>query len=107
MSSKTNRESGRMSSIARSINMEFWLREFSHMLVLDMVIIGLAVFAFVMWREGLVPEGQTVASRYLLGTENYETLEYVIETETGVKYTYLIHRVLDPLKTPAIILGGV
>ena len=107
MSSKTNKESSRMSSIARSINMEFWLREFSHMLVLDMVIIGLAVFAFIMWREGLVPEEQTVASRYLLGTENYETLEYVIETETGVKYTYLIHRVLDPLKMPAIILGAV
>ena len=107
MSSKTNKESSRMSSIARSINMEFWLREFSHMLLLDMVIFGLAVFAFIMWREGLVPEGQTVASRYLLGTENYETLKYVIETETGVKYAYLLHRILDPLKTPAIILGGV
>ena len=86
-----------MSSIARSINMEFWLREFSHMLLLDMMIIGLAVFAFIMWREGLVPEGQTVASRYLLGTDSYETLKYVIETETGVKYGYLIHRILDPL----------
>ena len=107
MSSKTNKESSRMSSIARSINMEFWIREFSHMLVLDMVIIGLAVFAFIMWREDLVPEGQTVASRYLLGTENYETLEYVIETETGVKYAYLLHRILDLLKTPAIILGAV
>ena len=96
-----------MSSIARSINMEFWLREFSHMLVLDMVIIGLAVFAFIMWREGFVPEGQAVASRYLLGTESYETLKYIIETETGVKYAYLLHRILDLLKTPAIILGAV
>lgn len=107
MSSKTNKESSRMSSIARSINMEFWLREFSHMLLLDMVIIGLAVFTFIMWREGLVPEGQTVASRYLLGTDSYETLRYVIETESGIKYAYLMHRILDPLKMPAIILGVV
>ncbi len=107
MSSKTNKESSRMSSIARSINMEFWLREFSHMLLLDMVIIGLAVFAFIMWREGLVPDGQTVASRYLLGTDSYETLKYVIETESGIKYAYMMHRILDPLKMPAIILGVV
>ena len=111
MSSKTKPEkkqnssgpaSNRMSSIARSINLEFWAREFSHLLVLDLVLAALVAAAFFMWWEGQVPAGMTVESRYFLGTDRIETLAYVIETADGTQYPYLISQLFSLCKIPAL-----
>lgn len=111
MSSKTKPEmkqnsggpaSNRMSSIARSINLEFWAREFSHLLVLDLVLAALVAAAFFLWWEGQVPAGMTVESRYFLGTERIETLAYVIETADGTQYPYLLSQLFSLCKIPAL-----
>ena len=111
MSSKTKPEmkqnsggpaSNRMSSIARSINLEFWAREFSHLLVLDIVLAGLVAAAFFMWWEGQVPAGMAVENRYFLGTDHVETLAYVIETADGTQYPYLLSQLFALCKIPAL-----
>ncbi|MGN1413782.1 MAG: sensor histidine kinase [Anaerovoracaceae bacterium] len=111
MSSKTKPEtkqnsggpaSNRMSSIARSINLEFWAREFSHLLVLDLVLAGLVAAAFFLWWEGQVPAGMTVENRYFLGTDHMETLAYVIETADGTQYPYLLSQFFALCKIPAL-----
>ena len=111
MSSKTKPEmkqnsggpaSNRMSSIARSINLEFWAREFSHLLVLDLVLAALVAAAFFLWWEGQVPAGMTVESRYFLGTDRIETLAYVIETADGTQYPYLLSQLFSLCKIPAL-----
>lgn len=94
--------SNRMSSIARSINLEFWAREFSHLLVLDLVLAALVAAAFFLWWEGQVPAGMTVESRYFLGTDRIETLAYVIETADGTQYPYLISQLFSLCKIPAL-----
>lgn len=109
MSSKTNNSgassTSRMTSIARRINMEFWLREFCHLLILDLVLVVLAMATFFLWREGLVPDGLEVTDRYFEGSDRYETWRYVIETESGMKYGCFMSQVLTPCKIPAIVLG--
>ena len=94
--------SNRMSSIARSINLEFWAREFSHLLVLDIVLAGLVAAAFFLWWEGQVPAGMTVENRYFLGTDHIETLAYVIETADGTQYPYLLSQLFSLCKIPAL-----
>ena len=94
--------SNRMSSIARSINLEFWAREFSHLLVLDIVLAGLVAAAFFMWWEGQVPAGMAVENRYFLGTDHVETLAYVIETADGTQYPYLLSQLFALCKIPAL-----
>ncbi|MGN0660025.1 MAG: histidine kinase dimerization/phospho-acceptor domain-containing protein, partial [Emergencia sp.] len=99
---KTN-ESSRMTSIARRISMDFWLKQFSDFLLIDLLIAGLVVMTFFFWREGLVPEGQIAADRYFQG-EDLAGLQYVIETDSGGVYSCYIRDTLEMLRVPAIIL---
>ena len=71
-----NKNSSKMTSIARRINMEFWLRQFSDFLLIDLVLLIAVFAAFFLWREGVVPEGQEVTDRYFTGTP-FETLRYI------------------------------
>lgn len=107
MSSKTNRErvgSNRMTSIARKINMEFWLREFSHLLILDITLILVVAGAFFWWRESIVPDSVDVVGRYFEDMGRYETWRYVVEGSNGVKYGYFISRFLELCKVPAVVV---
>ena len=93
MSSKSNTG---MSSIARSINMEYWLRELSHFLLLDIVIMAAAATAFFLWAEGQLPEGITAAERFFAGdSSDYMTWKYVIRAAGGAEYPFLVYKVLE------------
>lgn len=98
-----NKNSSKMTSIARRINMEFWLRQFSDFLLIDLVLLIAVFTAFFLWREGVVPEGQEVADRYFTGTP-FETLRYIIETENGRQYGYDFQDLFALLKMPAAAL---
>lgn len=98
-------ENNRMPSIARRINMHFWLKQFSSILLIDIAIIVVIAVSFFMWRSSLVPDTETIASRYFLDWGNYDKWQYVIKAESGVTYGFLMNKLLTPLKTPAIILG--
>lgn len=98
-----NRDNSKMTSIARKLNTDFCLRQLSHFLVIDTVLICLTVAVFFFWRESAVPDGQEVISRYFTG-QGYENWQYVIETEAGSVYDYPLSRVLDMLRIPAIVI---
>ena len=101
---QNNNENSKMGSIARRINMEFWLRECSNIIVLDIILILLVAITFFLWREGVVPDGAVVADRYFTGIETYHTWKYVIETETGVQYGFYMYQLFALCKMPAIVL---
>ena len=95
-----------MTSIARRINMEYWLKQFSNFIVLDLVIIILAALVFFLWREGMVPEGDAVADRFFRG-HTIQSLEYVISTDNGLTLAYRPALLIPMLKVPSIILLAV
>lgn len=97
-------ETSRMTSIARKINLEFWLRQFSNFLVLDLVLILITALTFFIWREGAVPEGDEAVNRYFTGS-NFQSWQYIIETEDGVRCAYALKDLFALLKIPAIVLG--
>lgn len=107
MSSKNNAAgAGRMGSIARSISFEFWLREFSHLLLLDLVLAGLVFSAWIFWCEQQIPEGVEILSRDFLGRNDIKTAAYVLQTSSGQPYEYFILPFLTLCKIPAAALLG-
>ena len=96
----------KMTSIARKINMEFWLRELADFLFLDFVLLLVVAGSFFVWREGAVPEDYAVAERYFTG-DDYYSWQYVIESANGFTYSYPLFRFLDLCKVPAIVLAVV
>lgn len=100
------KDSNKMTSIARRINMEFWLRQLSEFLIIDLVLVMAVCVTFFVWREGIVPPGQEIADRYFTGRP-FETLQYVIETENGAVYGYYFRDLFALLKLPAIVLLAV
>ena len=103
MSSKNK---GGLSSIARSINFEFWLREFAHLLLLDLVLVGTVLAAFFIWCEQQVPAGIEIAERDILNRDNLETAVWVLTSSTGQTYNYLLGPFVTACKIPAVSLAA-
>ena len=93
-----------LSSIARSISFEFWLREFSHLLVLDLVLAAAVAAAFFLWCEQQVPAGVTITDRDLLDPSSLETMVYVLTASSGQTYRYLLRPFFSLCKIPAAAL---
>ena len=53
---KKMNEASRMTSIARKINFEFWLRQFANFIAIDLILLITICVSFFLWREGLVPD---------------------------------------------------
>lgn len=100
------KDSNKMTSIARRINMEFWLRQLSEFFLIDLVLVIAVCVTFFVWREGAVPPGQEVADRYFTGRP-FESLQYVIETEAGASYAYYFRDLFALIKIPAIVVLAV
>ena len=75
----------KMTSIARRINFDFWLKQFANFLMIDVVLVVLIAVTFFVWRENALPEGVVVDDRYFTGNE-FRQIQYIIETEAG-RYT--------------------
>lgn len=97
----------RMTSIARRINMTFWLKRFWDVVLTDLFIIVLILCSFTYWRCEQLPKGEHVDKIYLTEKTSYKETEFIIRTEEGNKYPYLIHEFVDYLITPGIILLSV
>ena len=83
-----------MTSIARRINFDFWLKQFANFLMIDVVLVVLIAVTFFVWRENALPEGVVVDDRYFTGNE-FRQIQYIIETEAGKVYGYYIYKVFD------------
>lgn len=101
MSEKNNRMT---SSIARKINMDFWLEQLSTFFAINTVLVILVVATFFFWRESVIPDGDDVARRFFREDAQTDRTEYVIETKKGQEYPYHIIRIWEMCKIPGIII---
>ena len=92
-------------SIARKINMDFWLKLFSNLILLDIVLIISIGIGFFMWRESVVPSGVSVVDRDFSNWGSYARWTYTMELENGKAIAFQMHEFLDFCKKPAIVLG--
>ncbi len=99
-------ENNRMTSIARKINFEFWLRQLANFMVLDIILLIAVCVSFFVWRENVVPEDALVSDRGFIG-EGYQQWQYIIETESGKVYGYYIKDLVDIIRVPALVLLAV
>lgn len=85
-----NKENKRMTSIARKINMSFWLRLLAYTIFLNLGILILIAGTYLFWCERQLPIGSEVIHRYLQkGSFSLDYL-YVIEIANGNSYSYPI-----------------
>lgn len=103
---KKSRESKRMSSIARRINMSFWLKEVGNVILIDIVIAFLIVGTFAWWGRNQLPQG--VGGRYYYVEKNDDggAYEYIIEGSDEKKYRYDFKILWDIIEIPGIVLLG-
>ena len=112
MSSKNKKASGtsatkRMRSIARSINTEFWLREFFHILIIDVLVAVLVTAVFLIEFENSIPSGQDIAERYFNDTEKLRDITYIIKTSQGQYFQFAFYDMFEICLKPAIALLAV
>lgn len=93
----------RMTSIARKINTTFWLKRLSDFLFFDILLLVLIAGTFFYWCVDRLPSGQT-GINYSFTGRTYQDLQFVIETNSGEFYRYLICSYADYLIFPVIVL---
>ncbi len=73
----------KMSSIARKINFDFWLKRFSDVILLNILLVALVIGGALIWCEEKVPEGERVIARKLVAQDNGSQVVMSIDEETG------------------------
>lgn len=74
----------KMSSIARKINFDFWLKRFADVILLDILLVVLTIGgALVQW-ESVVPETETVISRDFAAVDSTDEFVVTIEADGGI-----------------------
>ncbi len=99
----------RMTSIARRINISFWLKRFCDVIVFDIAIFALVVGTYFYWNENQLPENSVVIDRSFEGFEGadaYETMRYVVILSDDTQYVSYIKDWADYLQMPFVILYG-
>ena len=104
---KKNAENKRMSSIARRINMSFWLKELGNVILIDIVIALLAVGAFAGWGRSRLPENVKPYRYAIEKNEDGGAVEYIIEGSDSKIYRYDLKIFYDIVLIPGMVLGGV
>ena len=103
---KKSRESKRMSSIARRINMSFWLKEVGNVILIDIVIAFLIVGTFAWWGRNQLPQGVGGRHYYVEKNDDGGAYEYIIEGSDEKKYRYDFKILRDIIEIPGIVLLG-
>lgn len=93
------------SSIARQINLNFWARQLSIFVCMDILLLLLVTGTFFYWQEQKIPEGETVTERRLDNRDSVYRMQYVVVTDSGKSYVYGLWEFILLLKYPAIVLG--
>ena len=105
MGKKTN-ENKRMSSIARRINMSFWLKEVGNVILIDIVIAFLIAGTFAWWGRNQLPQGIGGRHYYVEKNDDGGAYEYIIEGSDEKKYRYDFKILWDIIEIPGIVLLG-
>ncbi|MBQ8821395.1 MAG: HAMP domain-containing histidine kinase [Lachnospiraceae bacterium] len=94
----------KMTSIARRINMSFWLKRFWGTICLDIVIVALIGGAFFKWRVDQIPEMREIEQVEFETGETYKELVLIMEDSHGEVYHYQMYQFLDYVALPFCIL---
>ena len=103
---KKSRENKRMSSIARRINMSFWLKEVGNVILIDIVIAFLIVGTFAWWGRKQLPQDVGGMKYYVEKNDDGGAYEYIIEGSDEKKYRYDFKILWDIIEIPGIVLLG-
>lgn len=95
-----------MSSIARRINMSFWLKEVGNVILIDIVIAFLIVGTFAWWGRNQLPQGVGGRHYYVGKNDDGGAYEYIIEGSDEKKYRYDFKILWDIIEIPGIVLLG-
>jgi len=98
------KQSKSTSSIARRINLNFWANQLSVFLAMDFLILVLVSGSFFYWKEQELPKGETAVERYFQNLRSYKDAAYVIETDSGQKYSFSIKKHIQYVQSPFVIL---
>ena len=94
----------KMTSIARKINMSFWLKRLWGLLSLDILIVALVGGSFLWWRIDQLPMGSKVKDISFLTGDTYRELVLVLKDSVGVEHLVSVGSALDYFLVPFVIL---
>ena len=94
----------KMTSIARRINMSFWLKQVWGTICLDIVIVALIGGVFLKWRVDQIPETREVTGVEFETGETYKELVLIMEDSSGEVYHYPMYQFLDYVIVPLCAL---
>lgn len=97
-------ENKRMTSIARKINISFWMQELGNVIFIDIIIAFLIMGTYMYRGYHNLPEGVTGEHFYFGYNEEQKTCEYLVDASNGKTYTYDLMDLWDFLQVPVIIL---
>ena len=94
----------KMTSIARKINMSFWLKRFWGLISLDILIVALVGGSFLWWRIEQLPVGSKLKDITFLTGDSYKELVLVLKDSLGTEHLVSVGSVLDYFLVPFVIL---
>lgn len=97
-------ENKRMTSIARKINISFWIQELGNVIFIDIIIAFLVMGTYMYWGYQNLPDGVDGEHFYFSYNEEQKTCEYLVDASDGKTYTYDLMDLWDFLQVPVIIL---
>lgn len=97
-------ENKRMTSIARKINISFWMQELGNVIFIDIIIAFLIMGTYMYRGYHNLPEGVKGEHFYFGYNEEQKTCEYLVDASNGKTYTYDLMDLWDFLQVPVIIL---
>lgn len=119
-----NENNKKVTSIARGINMNFWLKRFWDVILLDVIILALILASFVRFCEVQVPQDKHVIDRRLEALDkktgevvdfqtfsktnlkrlDFKTLEYIVVDEDKTEYHFELMKVVQVAAVPFAIV---
>ena len=93
-----------MTSIARKINISFWLKEVGNVIGINIIIAFLIMGTWMYWCTTKLPDQVTGEHYYFNVNQEKHTLEYVIDGNDRKSYAYDFRDVRDLVAVPGIIL---
>ena len=97
-------ENKRVTSIARKINISFWLKEVGNVIGINIIIALLIMGTWMYWCTTKLPDQVTGEHYYFNVNQEKHTLEYVIDGNDRKSYAYDFRDVRDLVAVPGTIL---
>lgn len=73
----------KMSSIARKINLDFWLKRFSDVMCVDILLVALTFGGALIWCEEKLPDTETVISRDVIIIDSDDEVTFNLDSDGG------------------------